>query len=122
MSRKFVSRRDAVAFLFRIIANCKLDPKDEQIARDMIHCIEAELENYHEWGGDTSEAVILHFPPDSKQIQMMDRDELYGIYKKYRFIPSQSDTEEAEAQIRHMMDCLNEFYGEIDKNDEEIKE
>ena len=73
MSRKFVSRRDAVAFLFRIIANCKLDPKDEQIARDMIHCIEAELENYHEWGGDTSEAVILHFPPDSKQIQMMDR-------------------------------------------------
>lgn len=125
MARRFVSRRDAVACLYRIIANYKgLSDKDERILRDTIHCIEAELENYHEWGADTSEAVILHFPPESRQIRAMDRDELFNIYKKYRFIPSQSDKEEAEAQIQLMLKCINDLVvvddlKEIDDNEED---
>ena len=122
MSRRFVSRREAVAFLFRIMANYKLSSEDEQIARDMIHCIEAELENFHEWGADTSEAVILHFPKTSRHIRMMDREELFEIYKKYRFIPSPSDKEEAEAHIAHMLDVFNSMIVTDDKESEKETE
>jgi transcriptional/translational regulatory protein YebC/TACO1 len=133
MARQFISRRDAVACLFRILANCNLDETEQRNVKDIIHCIEAELENYHEWGADTSEVAVLHFPTDSRQVRSMDRDELFAIYKKYRFIPSPSDKEEAEKQIQLMLKCINElvivddleeiddddFYRDIDDDEEE---
>ncbi len=107
MARNFINRRNAVAFLLKVLANSKFDEEDEQKMTDIIHCIEAEMENYHEWGADTSEAVILHFPTDSRQIRTMDRDELRRIYKKYRFIPSEQDKNEAKERIKYMLDLIN---------------
>ena len=118
MARRFISKRDAVACLFRIVANCKLSETEERNVRDIIHCIEAENENYHEWGADTSEVAVLHFPTDSRYIRSMDRDELFQIYKKYRFIPSPSDKEEAERQIQFMLKCINDLVTYDDTIDE----
>ncbi len=107
MARRLVSRREAVAFLYRILANTKLSEQDEQIAWDMIHCIEAEKENYHVWDADTSEAVVLLFPKNSKQIQCMDREEFMSICLKYRFLPSASDKEEAQKEVQRIRECFN---------------
>lgn len=107
MSRTLITRREAVALLLNILSTTKLDTESERKLQDIIHCIEAELENYHEWGGDTSEAVILHFPPDSKQIQSMERSELRRIFMKYRFIPSESDKEETNREIKQMLSIVD---------------
>lgn len=115
MARNFINRRDAVALLLKVLANHKLEEDEEQKMMDIIHCIEAEMENYHEWGADTSEAVILHFPTDSRQIKSMDKDELRRIYMKYRFIPSQQDKSEAEKRIKYMLDLIDGLgYDNID--------
>lgn len=106
MSRNLITRRESIALLFKILATHKLEEDDEGKLEDIIHCIEAELENYHEWGGDTSEAVILHFPVNSRQIRSMEKEELRRIYKKYRFIPSESDKEETRQQVKHMLDLI----------------
>lgn len=103
MSRTLITRREAVSLLLKILNTTNLDSEDERKLQDIIHCIEAEMENYHEWGGDTSEAVILHFPPESKQVKSLEREELKRIYKKYRFFPSESDKEETCKEIKQML-------------------
>ena len=111
MARRIAGRRDLVRVLYKILANYDvikkyMDDGDKRIIEDGIQCVEAELENFHEWGGDSSEIVILHFPPDSRQIRSMDRDDLMQIYKKYRFVPSESDVEETNRQVQHMLDLV----------------
>ena len=103
MARNLITRREAIALLFKIKATGILDEDEERKLDDIIHCIEAEMENYHEWGGDTSEVVILHYPTSSLQIRSMDKEELYSIFKKYRFIPSENDNIQTQEQIRHML-------------------
>lgn len=112
MARKLVGRKEAVSVLLKILANYEhiekyMDAGDKRRLEDMVHCIEAELENYHEWGGDASEVVVLHWPHDSRQILEMERDELFDIYRKYRFIPSDNDKLEAQLQIQQMLDIIN---------------
>lgn len=109
MSRNLISRRESIAVLYKILASHRLEEEDEGKIEDIIHCIEAELENYHEWGADTSEAVILHFPVNSRQIRSMEKDELRRIYKKFRFIPSETDKEETRKQVQHMLDLVYGF-------------
>ena len=103
MSRNFISRSEAVALLLKILANRKIEEEDDEKIEDMIHCLEAEMENFHEWGADTSEAIILHFPTNSRIIQSLEREELKRIYKKYRFIPSESDKEEADKRVKEIL-------------------
>ena len=110
MSRHFISRREAVALLLKILANRKIEEEDDDKLEDMIHCLEAELENFHEWGADTSEAIILHFPTNSRVIQSMEREELKCIYKKYRFIPSESDKEEEDKHREKMLKIIQSIY------------
>ena len=117
MSRTLITRREAISLLLKILNTSNLDSEEDRKLQDIIHCIEAELENYHEWGGDTSEAVILHFPPDSKQVRSIDREELKRIYKKYRFFPSESDKDETNNEIKQMLavvDGLGAFKKEDD--------
>ena len=104
MARRIAGRRDLVRVLYKILANYDvikkyMDDGDKRIIEDGIQCVEAELENF-------PEIVILHFPPDSRQIRSMDRDELMQIYKKYRFVPSESDVEETNRQVQHMLDLV----------------
>ena len=116
MARKLASRKDVVRVLLRILANYEkieriMDKGDKRIIEDAIHCIEAEMENFHEWGGDAYECVVLHWPPESRQILEMGREELFQIYKKYRFVPADNDKLEHQLQIQQMIEVIQRLKG-----------
>ncbi len=121
MSRRFINRREAIGFLFSIeIELGKYLSQDELLKlQDIRHCIEAELEGFHEWGADASEAVVLHFSPHGKHLELMDKEELRDIYKKYHFYPSESDKEEANRQIANMLSLVNNLDSSYASNEED---
>lgn len=109
MHNRFITRYEAVALMLKLLANKKVEEEDEEKLEEMIHCLEAEMENFHEWGADISEAFILHIPTNSRIIQFMEREELKRIYGKYRFIPSVSDREEDEKHREEMLKIINDI-------------
>jgi len=107
MGKVFITRIDALKLINQILDEVdSLTDEQREGLQDIAHCIDVEREYYHEWGGDGSEVVYLHLPPESKIVQSLDTEELKRIYKKYRFRPSVSDLEESESQIEAMKKTL----------------
>ena len=109
-----ITRGEAIRIINQVISKYRIMDNDRSALLEIIFCLEAEKNGwFHFWGGDQGEAALLSLSPQSCIIMDFDKDELFDIYKRYRFSPSLTDKKEKKMSEEGTKYVLENKLGEL---------